>query len=217
MDSTLQTRQEPAGDVRRTKFGSLSIEYDGRILEPRPWTVKQSSWAADLLTWAPPGPVLELCTGAGQIGLFAVTTVPRQLVCVDVDPAACDYARRNAARAGLADRVEVREGDAALALRPEERFAMIIADPPYVPSDEIRMHPHDPPSAIDGGPDGLTVTWRCLLAVEHHLLPGGSALLQLRSDDQVNRVRDQLDQAGDLILTERRIYGRGALARIQRR
>lgn len=216
MDSTLKAPQEPAGDVCRTRFGSLAIEYDAQVLAPRPWTMRQSSWAAELLTAAPPGLVLELCAGAGQIGLAAVTTVPRRLVCVDTDSAACEYARRNAETAGLADRVEVREGDVAAVLRPDERFAVIIADPPYVPTDEVSSHPDDPPSAIDGGPDGLAVTRRCLLAVEHHLLPGGSALLQLRSDDQVNRVRDQLDQTGDLILTERRIYGRGALALIQR-
>jgi len=117
----------------------------------------------------------------------------------------------------MADRVEVREGDVSEVLRLEERFAVIIADPPYLLSDEVQAYPDDPRLAVDGGPDGLNVVRRCLVAVERHLLPGGSALLQLRSDDQVTWVRDHLDQAGDLVLTGRRIYGRGALALIQRR
>ena len=69
-------------------FAGLHIEYDEHVLEPRPWTAEQSRWAADLIREAPPGPVLELCSGAGHIGLLAVTLAPRSLVCVDVDSTA---------------------------------------------------------------------------------------------------------------------------------
>ena len=77
-------------------FEGLRIEYDDRVLAPRPWTAAQSRWAAELIRMAPPGPVLELCSGAGHIGLLAVTLAPRSLVCVDADAAACRYLRRNA-------------------------------------------------------------------------------------------------------------------------
>ncbi|MBI2244007.1 MAG: methyltransferase, partial [Nocardioides sp.] len=53
-------------------FGPLRITFDGRVLRPRPWTAAQSEWAAEILADAPAGPVLELCAGAGQIGLLAV-------------------------------------------------------------------------------------------------------------------------------------------------
>jgi methylase of polypeptide subunit release factors len=91
-------------------FGRLSIAFDDRVLRPRPWTAAQSGWAAEILADAPGGPVLELCSGAGQIGLLAVADTDRRLVCVDLDPVACAYARRNAEAAGMADRVEVRQG-----------------------------------------------------------------------------------------------------------
>ena len=221
MDSTARTRPRPpdraAGPTRRLRFGALQIEYDDMVLEPRPWTTRQSRWAADLLETAPPGPVLELCAGAGQIGLLAVTALPRRLVCVDLNPVACDYARRNAAAAGMADRVEVRQGEVDRVLRADERFALVIADPPYLLPQELATYPADPPLAIDGGPDGLGVARRCVSVVRDHLLPGGSAVLQLRSDDQVNRIRDHLDQSGDLVLAERRACGRGVLALLQRR
>ena len=54
-------------------FEGLRIEYDEHVLAPRPWTAAQSRWAAELIRVAPPGPVLEVCSGAGHIGLLAVT------------------------------------------------------------------------------------------------------------------------------------------------
>ena len=74
--------------TRTTPFGHLVITWDDRVLEPRSWTEAQSMWAAELLTGAPEGPVLELCAGAGQIGLLTIALAPCRLVCVDLDPAA---------------------------------------------------------------------------------------------------------------------------------
>ena len=54
------------------QIGALTIAYDASVLEPRPWTARQSEWAADLLSVAPAGRMLELCAGAGQIGLLAL-------------------------------------------------------------------------------------------------------------------------------------------------
>ena len=56
------------------EFGGLQITFDSRLLSPRPWTQAQSRWAASLLPNLPPGDVLELCSGAGQIGLLAWPT-----------------------------------------------------------------------------------------------------------------------------------------------
>ena len=53
----------------RTRFGGLDIAYDATVLEPRGWTLAQSVVALDLEPALPPGAVLELCSGAGHIGL----------------------------------------------------------------------------------------------------------------------------------------------------
>ena len=66
------------------------------MLAPREWTQTQALWANDLLAVVPPGPVLELCSGVGHLGLLAVHGTDRRLVCVDVDPVACAYAVDNA-------------------------------------------------------------------------------------------------------------------------
>jgi release factor glutamine methyltransferase len=121
--------------------------------------------------------VLELCSGAGHIGLLAATLAPRTLVCVDASPVACSYLRRNAARAGV--RVDVREGRMDEVLDAEDRFAVIIADPPWVPTTEVDRFPGDPVTAIDGGADGLALARGCLEVFAHHLVVAGSAVLQV--------------------------------------
>ena len=160
-------------------FGPLQISYDERVLEPRPWTAAQSRWAAELADALPAGPMLELCSGAGHIGLLAAHLTGRSLVCVDVSPAACELTRANALAAGLGDRVEVREGDMATVLGPDERFPLVIADPPWVISAEVGLYPEDPLLAIDGGTDGLGLARSCLRTAAAHLDPGGALVLQL--------------------------------------
>ncbi|MEI2641686.1 MAG: methyltransferase [Candidatus Nanopelagicales bacterium] len=194
------------------EFGGLQITFDSRLLSPRPWTQAQSRWAASLLPDLPPGDVLELCSGAGQIGLLAMAHSRRGLVCVDVNPAAAEYTARNARAAGL--RVDCRTGRPAHVLGAHERFALIIADPPWVPHEQTKQFPQDPVRAIDGGPDGLTVTRECLTAILRHLLPGGVALLQLAPGDEQADAVSGMVAGTRLTAGERRHFERGTLLRI---
>ncbi|GGD31110.1 class I SAM-dependent methyltransferase [Nocardioides daphniae] len=177
-------------------FGPLTISYDGRVLTPRPWTQIQSSWAVELLAELPEGPVLEICTGAGHIGLLALALTDRDGVLVDADPVAASYAVKNADAAGLADRVEVRTALAQDAVAPGETFPLAIVDPPWVKSQEVTRFPEDPLLAIDGGDDGLAVARQCLHAVDACLHPDGAVLLQLGTFNQVAALEEWLEQSG---------------------
>lgn len=193
-------------------FGPLRISFDARVLRPRPWTAAQSEWAAELIADAPAGAVLELCAGAGQIGLLAVAGSGRRLVCVDLDPVACDFARGNAEAAGLADLVEVRQGPMDEVLDDGERFAVVVADPPWVRRSEVGRYPEDPLRAIDGGDDGLDLARTCLDVARRHLLPGGSVVLQVGSAEQVAQLEVEA-----LEVVEVRSFERGALVRLDLR
>jgi release factor glutamine methyltransferase len=194
-------------------FDGLTIRFDDRVLRPRAWTAEQSRWAASLLPGLPEGPVLELCAGAGQIGLAAVARSRRRLVCVEADPVAAAFATLNAEGSGLSDRVEVREAPMTLALQPGERFAAVVADPPWVRRTETARFPEDPLTAIDGGDDGLDVARECVAVVAGHLAPGGLALLQLGSTEQVDALGTEVRSRG-LTVVEVRRYERGVVALI---
>lgn len=198
-------------------FGPLSIAFDDRVLRPREWTMAQSEWAAEIMATAPGGPVLELCAGAGHIGLAAVAAKGRRLVCVDSSGAACDFARANAHSAGMADLVEVREARLESALAPDELFPLIIADPPWVPRARTSDFPEDPLTAIDGGADGLDVARACLDVIGTHLAEGGSAVLQLGTTAQADTLQAHPSfTEGGLRMSEVREHARGVLARIDR-
>jgi len=93
-----------------------------------------------------PARVLEAGCGVGAVALCLAWRLPRLLVTgVEIDPAASDLARRNAARNGLSDRVEILEGDvtspfAALEAKGVRRegYDHVLANPPYLNADSAR-------------------------------------------------------------------------------
>ena len=185
-------------------FGALQIAYAGDLLRPRAWTIEQARWAIELHPDTPAGAVLELCSGAGQIGLVVGVETRRPLVQVDVHDGACWYATLNAANADVVS--DVRRACVTSALSEDERFPMILADPPYVPTDEIGTYPDDPPLAIDGGRDGLELARLCLDVASAHLAPEGVLLLQLGGLHQVEALREHAHGQG-LRCIETREFG----------
>jgi methylase of polypeptide subunit release factors len=207
---TMADVRSAAPDVVEMLFGGMRIRYDERVLTPRSWTLLQSRWAAELLKSLPAGRVLELCCGAGQIGLAAVVDTTRRIVCVDRDPVAAGYAAENAARAGMAVRTDVRESVLEEAVGDGERFVLVIADPPWVASEDTGRFPEDPLTAIDGGPDGLDVARLCLRVAAEHLMSDGVALVQLGTVEQAESLRPHAGDLG-LELREIRVGERGVV------
>lgn len=193
-------------------FAGLDLTTDDRLLTPRGWTAEQSGWAREMLGELPTGPVLELCAGAGHIGLAAVHGTDRTLVTVDREETATARVAANADQLGMADRVEVRCSSIDRSVAPDEVFALVIADPPWVRRSHLGDHPEDPPEAIDGGADGLDIARVCVDVIDRHLHPDGAALLQLGTTTQAT----QLALPPALVVAEVREYPRGVLVRLGR-
>jgi ribosomal protein L3 glutamine methyltransferase len=191
------------------EIGGLSFAYGPDVLTPRPWTLAQSEWARDLLDEVPDGPILELCSGVGHIGLLALLGNERSLVMVDLSESACTFARRNARAAGLLDRVEIRQGPLEGSVRTGERFPLVIADPPWVPSGEVGRFPADPLIAIDGGDDGQGPTRSCLQVIDQHLDPAGCAVIQVGGSTHVQGIEQWLHSHPRVRLAVRESRGFG--------
>lgn len=201
------------------RFGGLRVPVRPHVLVPRPWTLSQSEWAVEL-DWARPGPVFELFAGSGHIGLEVTRRTGRPAVLVDASADACATAGLTAHRNGLAALVEIRCRQAEAAIAPHDRPGMILADPPYVPRQQVDRFPDDPRPTIDGGPDGLEVTRRTLRAIAGHVGPEVPFLLQLRGRRQVEMLASWLGGHRDigLAVTEVRSYGPDrAIARLSSR
>jgi hypothetical protein len=111
---------------------------------------------------------LDLCTGSGVHAVLAARHAKR-VVAVDINPRAARCARFNS-RASGAEQVEVAVGDLYEPVR-DERFDLITANPPFVPSpvEWLRYR--------DGGRSGEEIQRRIIAGFPQHLAAGGTAQL----------------------------------------
>jgi release factor glutamine methyltransferase len=174
--------------------------------------------------------VVDLCTGSGAIALAVADEVPQaRVTAVELDPDAVAWAARNVSRLGLADRVDLRAGDA---VRADVHVLadlvgvvdVLVANPPYIPPDaeptEPEVRDHDPALALyGGGDDGLAVARGVVRAAARLLRPGGVFVMEhgdrqgaatraLLAGAEWSDVATQRDLAGrDRALTGRRAGG----------
>lgn len=172
----------------RREFWSRTFVVTPDVLVPRPETELVVERALTLIDAdggrERPLRVLDLGTGSGVLAVTLATELPKaQVTGIDVSPAALAVARRNAETLGVADRVHFLESDWTSALGPDERFDVVVSNPPYVPSGELPELPaevrRDPALALDGGADGLAAYRRIADAAVRILVPGGVLLCEV--------------------------------------
>jgi len=184
--------------VGRREFWTLDLEITPDVLIPRPETEVAVEQA--LLRIAPdrPARVLDLGTGSGAIALALAHERPRaSVVATDRSPEALEVAQRNATRNGVAN-VVFALSDWYSAL-PPQRFDAIVSNPPYVRADDPHLGQDDvryePPAALVAGADGLE-SLRVIIADASRWLADGGWLIVEHGYDQVDRVRDLMNEAG---------------------
>ncbi|HET7753284.1 MAG TPA: peptide chain release factor N(5)-glutamine methyltransferase [Anaeromyxobacteraceae bacterium] len=167
--------------VGAREFYGRRFRTDARALIPRPET--ELLVEAALAALADGGSALDLCTGSGCVGITIGLERPSaHVVAIDVSPGALALARENAAALG-AGNVALLEGDLYAPLAPGQRFDVIVANPPYVPSPEVpklaRELSFEPGLALDGGPTGLAVMRPLVLGALARLVPGGTLAVEM--------------------------------------
>jgi release factor glutamine methyltransferase len=186
--------------VGETEFWGLPFFVDASVLVPRPDTetvIEVARAVRPDRTLA--CRILDLCTGSGVIAVSLAREYPAaRVVATEISPAAAAVARKNAGRNGVADRVDVRDGD-LFAPVTGECFDVITANPPYIAaavvptlSSEVRR---EPLIALDGGRDGLAFHDRICAQARAHLAPGGALIIE-HGYDQADAVRARMDAAG---------------------
>ena len=198
-------RREPvAYIVGRKGFWSLELGVTPAVLIPRPETECLVEAALAVLAGraiVPAARILDLGTGAGAIVLALASEAGAHcFFASDVSPEAVAVARRNAAAAGLSERVHFFVGDWFSAVRPDPVFDLIVSNPPYVArGDMAGLQPeivrYEPKLALDGDEDGLR-SYRAIVGAAHlHLKPGGTLMLEI-GHDQREAVQSMAAQTG---------------------
>ena len=187
--------REPLAYILGTAgFYGLELEVSSAVLIPRPSTESLVERAIDV----PAKRAADIGTGCGAIAVaLARHREDLRLIATDLFEPALTLARRNAANAEVDDRIEFRKGSL---LEPIEKpVDLLISNPPYVRSDELpKLQPevrHEPPTALDGGPDGLDQLRPLIAGAQSKLADGGTLLLEF-GHDQADAVRDLARAAG---------------------
>ena len=171
----------------RAAFRSLDLAVDRRVLVPRPeteWLVEAVlEYLVARASSARPPRVLDLGTGSGCIALSIAHEYPRaEVVATDASEDALQVARANAEALGL--RVTFLRGEWLEALAADERFDVIVANPPYISPREADALPRDvhdfePHAALFAGDDGLSDLREIVGEAPRHLRAGGLLALEL--------------------------------------
>lgn len=168
-------------------------------LTPRPDTEA----LIDLALAQPWRRVLDLGTGTGAIAVTLLAERPEASgLASDISPAALDVARRNAARHGVAERLDLVQADwwAGIAQAAPGRFDLVVSNPPYVSAaDYAGLAPEitlwEPRGALTPGGDGLAAYRVIAQGLGAQLVPGGLCLVEIGAD-QGQAVAGLFDAAG---------------------
>lgn len=194
------------------EFWGLSFSLSPGTLEPRPdsETLIEAALRHLAARRHEALRILDLGTGTGCLLIASLREFPQASgLGIDLSPDAVATATGNALRNGVAERAAFARGDWTADV--EERFDLILSNPPYIGSDEIarldrNVREHDPLLALDGGPDGLAAYRALAAALPCHLKPGGLGILEIGAGQETEVVA-LMRQAGLRHLESRRDLG----------
>ena len=162
-------------------FYGMRIFLDKNVLIPRDDTCAVTGLAIKKALFLDQDPrILDLCTGSGCIGLAVAHRVKdAKVTLADLSKEALAVAKRNVTAQKLTSRVSCVQVNALE--EPSSflgKFDMIISNPPYITSAEMKELPHsvkdyEPHLALFGGEDGLDFYRSIADKFRAALKPGG--------------------------------------------
>ncbi len=164
------------------EFHGLALRVVPAVLIPRPET---ELLVDEACARAPNGAlVLDLGTGSGAIALaMATTRTDLRITATDQSIEALAVARDNARRHGLGDdQITFRRGSWLRAMNADERFDLIVSNPPYIAESDPHLAQGDlrfePLAALASGHDGLDALREIAAGALTHLVPGGWLMVE---------------------------------------
>ena len=178
-------------------FYSLPFRCDRRALIPRPSTETVVDEALRFVRETPgfggkrgEGATLgDVCTGSGAVAVALLRHLPgARAAASDISADALTLARENAERHGVADRLDLLEGDLLAPIAGHPIVAgglhVLTANPPYIPDEEwaavaLNVKGYEPEIALRGGPGGMRLVAPLLADGPALLRPGGLLLVEI--------------------------------------
>ena len=175
-----RTHREPvAYIVGVQEFWNRDFAVSPAVLIPRPETELIIEEALSMVF----ATVADIGTGSGCLAVTLAAEFPRaRVVATDISPTALGVARANAARHGVAERIDFRETRYLDGIAGP--FDLIVSNPPYVTDGQYEalapeVRDAEPRSALTAGADGLDDIREVLRSAGTMLAPGGTLLMEI--------------------------------------
>jgi ribosomal protein L3 glutamine methyltransferase len=179
----LQERVPAAYLTREAFLGEHRFYVDERVIIPRSYFLELMPVIAELLGDKPVKRTVDVCTGSGCLAILLAHQFPEAKVdAIELSLDALAVAKFNVASHRLAPRVKLHHSDVFDAV-PAVKYDLILSNPPYVPTRELRGLPEEfkrePAMALDGGRDGLDIIRKLLRQSRERLRKGGLVALEV--------------------------------------
>ncbi len=180
-------REPVAYILGECEFWSLPFLVTEDVLIPRPETefLLEAALQTVKADGLPDGLFLDLCCGSGVIAIILALELGRRVIAADLSMSALRIARKNARRHGVEGLVDFVRTDLLAPFSQENRFSLIVSNPPYVTRTEMMndLEPevigYEPHLALDGGEDGLEVIARIRWGLPRVLCRGGWLFMEI--------------------------------------
>jgi release factor glutamine methyltransferase len=128
--------------------------------------------------------ILDIGTGSGVIAVTLAAEIQEvDIVALDKSVEALNVAMKNASDLGVSRKIDFRQSDFFSAVEPDERFDLILSNPPYIREvDYDDLPPEvkaDPKTAMTSGDDGLDAVRVILRDAPQFLNPGGRVMFEI--------------------------------------
>ncbi len=185
----IESRRPFAYLVNETWFAGRSYYIDDRVIVPRSYIAE---WILEQFSpWISPdriNHILDLCTGCGCIAIaLAYAFHSASVMASDLSTEALEVAAINVARHKMEKRVRLHQGDMFDGI--DQRFDLIVCNPPYVSDDRMLELPPEylcePDQAFRGGKDGLDFITPLLKQARKYLTDEGVLVIEAGSASHV--------------------------------
>lgn len=151
------------------------------VLIPRSETEILVTKAIDLIKDEKLKNVLDIGTGSGCIACTLANRTDAVVLGVDISSDALRIALDNVTRLGINNRAVFRKSDLFSKIRDDEKFDMIISNPPYIPvgTDLEPELKHEPQIALFAEENGLQLYRKIVSEAPNYLKTNGRLIFEL--------------------------------------
>ena len=178
------------------------------VLIPRPETELLVTKGIEIIKENNLKQVLDIGTGSGCIACTIAKKTNATVLGVDISSDALRIALDNVTRLGINNRAVFRKSDLFSKIRAEERFDMIISNPPYIPIG-TELEPelkHEPSVALFAEENGLQLYRKIVSEAQNYLNEGGWLIFEL-GIGEADKVKSFMDEYFEWVTIEKDLEG----------